>query len=236
MKFKINTQIYIDSSSISEVNKYRKLLKISGITTNPTIMKNDGVKNYYNHCKKISKKFSKLPVSLEVLSDNYNDILDQSLKLNKISKNVYVKIPIVNSKGYSNLKIIKKLLEYKIKINVTAILDKKQIKDLSDCVNSKDDVIVSIFAGRIADTLRDPIDHIKYAKKLFFKKSNSKILWASCREVLNIQQASNCRCDIVTVSPSILSKLKMYKMSLKELSISTSLMFYNDAKKANFKI
>ena len=236
MKFKSKIQLYIDSSSIAEVRKYSKLLRISGITTNPTIMKNDGVKNYFNHCKKISKNFPNIPLSLEILSDEYNDILNQSKKLNNISKNIYVKIPIVNSKGKSNLNVIKKLLENNIKINVTAILEKKQIKDLYNSVKSSDDVIVSIFAGRIADTLRDPIEYIMYAKKLFSKKVKSKILWASTREVLNIDQANNAKCDIITVSPSILSKLKMYKMSLKKLSVSTSHMFYTDAKKANFDI
>ena len=127
-------------------------------------MKNDGVKNYFSRCKKISKTFKSIPVSFEILSDDFNEIYTQSIKINSISSNVYVKIPIVNSTGKSNLKIIRKLLDLKIKINVTAILDKKQIYKLNEIVTSQDKVIISIFAGRIADTLRNPNSYIIYAK------------------------------------------------------------------------
>ena len=236
IKYNGKIKIFIDSSSISEIKKYRKKFKISGITTNPSIMKNDGVKNYFSHCKKISKTFKSIPVSFEILSDDFNEIYTQSIKINSISSNVYVKIPIVNSTGKSNLKIIRKLLDLKIKINVTAILDKKQIYKLNEIVTSQDKVIISIFAGRIADTLRNPNSYIIYAKKLFKNKKNSKILWASCREILNIKQADKINCDIITISPSILSKLKLNSKNLIQVSKETSLMFYKDALKANFKI
>ena len=236
MRYNPKIKIFLDSSSINEVQKFKKIINISGVTTNPSIMKNEGVLNYYDHCIKMRSKIHDIPLSFEILSDNREKIIDQAIKLSNIGKNIYVKIPIVNSLGKSNLAIIKKLLSENIKINVTAILNKNQISSLAKIVKNKDDVIVSIFAGRIADTLRDPLEYIKYAKIKFKNKNNSKILWASCREVLNIQQANSSNCDIITVSPSLLSKIKMYKMSLKNLSISTSLMFYNDAKKANFKI
>ena len=198
-------------------------------------MRKAGAKNYENYCKQILKITNK-PISFEVFADNEKDMINQGKKIKSWGKNIFVKVPYINSKNKFMGKVIKELNKSKIKINVTAVYKAEQTKKILSKIDKNTKVIISIFAGRMSDAGKDPIPEIKKSLEYAKKFKNVEILWASTREVLNIHQANTVKCDIITVSPSILSKLKMYKMSLRKLSISTSNMFYTDAKKANFDI
>jgi transaldolase len=237
MKLKLNkkTQIFCDGADYEEIIKMSKNPYIKGFTTNPTLMRSSGVTNYEKFCKKILKKVNKKSVSFEVFSDDLNEMYDQAIKIASWGKNVYVKIPITNTKGYSCIKLILKLIELKVKINITAVFTLDQIKKISGALNNED-CIVSIFSGRIADTGINPELIVKQAIKLFFKRKKIKVLWASTRELYNIYQAMNSKCHIVTAPISIINKLSLFNKNLKQYSLETIKMFYNDAKKANYKI
>jgi transaldolase len=237
MKLKLNkkTQIFCDGADYEEIIKMSKNPYIKGFTTNPTLMRSSGVINYEKFCKKILKKVNKKSVSFEVFSDDLNEMYDQAIKIASWGKNVYVKIPITNTKGYSCIKLILKLIELKVKINITAVFTLDQIKKISGALNNED-CIVSIFSGRIADTGINPELIVKQAIKLFFKRKKIKVLWASTRELYNIYQAMNSKCHIVTAPISIINKLSLFNKNLKQYSLETIKMFYNDAKKANYKI
>jgi transaldolase len=237
MKLKLNkkTQIFCDGADYEEIIKMSKNPYIKGFTTNPTLMRSSGVINYEKFCKKILKKVNKKSVSFEVFSDDLNEMYDQAIKIASWGKNVYVKIPITNTKGYSCIKLILKLIELKVKINITAVFTLDQIKKISSALNNED-CIVSIFSGRIADTGINPELIVKQAIKLFFKRKKIKVLWASTRELYNIYQAMNSKCHIVTAPISIINKLSLFNKNLKQYSLETIKMFYNDAKKANYKI
>ena len=227
--------IYLDTANFNQIKQNQKKHYISGFTTNPSLIKKENINvSYLEYCKKLSKITKQKPVSLEVISDNESEIFSQAKKLSKINNNIFVKIPIVNSKGKSLLKTIMKLINEDIKLNITAVFTFAQIKSLIK-IKSKKKFIVSIFAGRIADTGRDPIPYFIYAKKN--KTKNCKILWASCREILNINHAKNCGTDIITVGPEFLEKFKKLKnYNLKKFSKETAKMFYDDAISSNFKI
>jgi transaldolase len=237
MKLKLNkkTQIFCDGADYEEIIKMSKNPYIKGFTTNPTLMRSSGVINYEKFCKKILKKVNKKSVSFEVFSDDLNEMYDQAIKIASWGKNVYVKIPITNTKGYSCIKLILKLIELKVKINITAVFTLDQIKKISGALKNED-CIVSIFSGRIADTGINPELIVKQAIKLFFKRKKIKVLWASTRELYNIYQAMNSKCHIVTAPISIINKLSLFNKNLKQYSLETIKMFYNDAKKANYKI
>jgi len=237
MKLKLNkkTQIFCDGADYEEIIKMSKNPYVKGFTTNPTLMRSSGVINYEKFCKKILKKVNKKSVSFEVFSDDLNEMYDQAIKIASWGKNVYVKIPITNTKGYSCIKLILKLIELKVKVNITAVFTLDQIKKLSGALNNED-CIVSIFSGRIADTGINPELIVKQAIKLFFKRKKIRVLWASTRELYNIYQAINSKCHIVTAPISIINKLSLFNKNLKQYSLETIRMFYNDAKKANYKI
>ena len=186
-------------------------------------------------CKKILKKISK-PISFEVFSDDLHSMSRQAKVINSWGKNVYVKIPIVNSKGKTTVSLIKQLVNSKIKLNITAVFTISQVKQILKNINKDSDLIISIFSGRIADTGRDPIPIIKQALSLKKKFRKVKILWASTREVLNIYQAEKINCEIITVPNNILKKISLKNKNLHKYSIETSKDFFIDGKKSNFKI
>ena len=227
--------IYADGAVEKEIIKFNKMSIVKGLTTNPSLMKKSGVKNYINFCKKILKKVKK-PISFEIFADEENEILRQSRIISKWGKNVYVKIPIVNTKNISLNNVIKTLSNEKINLNITAIFTKKQIKGVINSLNSKTPAIISIFCGRIADAGVNPSDFIQYAKKIRKEKTNIKILWASTREIYNIIEAQNAKSDIITVPTSILNKLNLIGKNLDNYSVETVRMFYDDAKKAGYKL
>ena len=227
-------KIYLDTADIESIENFKNSNIIKGFTTNPSLMRKSNINSYSKFIKKLTSIEKRKPISLEVISDDQEEMYLQAKKISLMGSNLFIKIPITNSKGISSIKIIKKLLEEGVNLNITAVFSKKQIKSLVK-LKSKNDYIVSIFCGRIADTSRDPQSFINYAVRN--KTVKCKVLWASCREVFNIYQAFKSSADIITVDPEILRKYLAYKnYNLKQFSIETSRMFYNDAKKSKFKI
>lgn len=233
-KFKI--KIFADGADIASIKKLSKNKLIDGFTTNPSLMKAAGVKNYLKFAQNLSKTVKNKPVSLEVFSDDLVEMKSQAVKLGKISNNFNIKIPITNSKGLSTAKLIKELSADGVVCNVTAIFTLDQIKFLMKHLPKNTNIILSVFAGRIADTGYDAEKLIRKIKKFLKPFKNAKILWASTREVFNIIQAQRCGCNIITVPYSILEKLKDLGKSQKKFSLETVKMFKEDAIKAGFRI
>ena len=233
----LSIKIFSDGANLDDINKLAKNEIISGITTNPTLMRKAGVTDYYGFCKLASKYAGLKPISLEVFSDDIDEMYNQAHILSEINPNVSVKIPITNSRGVSTLDLVKKLSNEKISINVTGILSLNQIELAIDNMDSKSHSYLSIFAGRIADTGRDPLPIVKKAISLAEqKKKNIEFIWASTREVFNVYQASSINCHIITCTPDIISKLKMRNKNLDQLSLETVQMFYQDALKSGFTL
>ena len=236
MTHKFKTHIYCDGANKQDMLKRYKEGWVNGFTTNPTLMVKAGITDYQAFAKDILSEIKDLPISFEVFSDEFDDMARQARIIKSWASNVNVKIPITNSKGQSALPLIKELLQEGVKLNVTAILTEKQINGLREIMQPKDDVIVSIFAGRIADTGIDPMPIMKKAVQTYAGLSKAKILWASSREVLNLYQAEDVGCHIITMTDDQLSKIKLRGKNLEEYSLETVTMFYNDAKKAGFKL
>ncbi len=230
------TKLYCDTSNLKDIQNCLRKFKIDGVTTNPSIMRNEGVKNYKEHCKKILNLTKNKPLSVEVFADKDNEIINQALIISKWSKFIYVKVPVINTKGKFLKKVIRNLNNSNIKLNITAIFTLRQLLNIRKVINKKTPVIISIFCGRIADSGIDPEPIMKNAKKLFKKYSNVKILWASVREVYNFYQAKRCKCDIITIPPSFIKKIKSKKHNLENYSKITVKQFFDDGKKSNFKL
>ena len=210
---------------------------ITGMTTNPTLMRKAGLTDFEAFARDILQGITTKPLSLEVFSDEFPEMKRQALKINGWGKNVYVKIPITNTRGESSLPLITELANNGVKLNVTAILTLKQVEGVAKALSSKLPSIVSVFAGRIADTGVDPSAIMTESKTIMKDLPQAELLWASVREVLNIFQANDCGCHIVTVPHDILGKaIKMAGMDLGELSLDTVKMFANDAKAAGFTL
>ena len=210
---------------------------IKGLTTNPTLMRKAGISDFEAFARDILQGIKEKPLSFEVFSDDFPEMRRQAMKINSWAKNVYVKIPITNTRDESSLPLIKELANEGVKLNITAILTLKQVEGVAQSLNPKVPSFVSVFAGRIADTGVDPVPHMVECKKILKGLPSAELLWASVREVLNIFQANDCGCEIVTVPHDILNKaLKMAGMDLKELSLDTVKMFANDAKAAGFNL
>ncbi len=236
MKIKRKTKIFCDTADIKEIRKLNNHYLVSGFTTNPSLMKKFGAKNYRNYSKKILKICKKKPISFEVISDNFNEIEQQAYKINTWGKNVFVKIPVTNSKGKFSGRIIKKLSDKGLKLNITAVYTVKQVRKIIKCLNKKSETIISIFSGRMADVGKDPIPIIRQSVKLAEKFKKVKILWASTREAYNYTEALKCGCQIITMPPKIIYQISKFGKSFNELTIDTVKNFYKDALKAKFKI
>ena len=233
---KIKTKIFCDIAELKTIIKFNKKNIVKGFTTNPTLMKKAGAKDYKEYSKKILKICQKMPVSLEVFADDYQNMRDQALKINTWGKNVYVKIPVTNSKGVFMGKIIKELNNMNIKLNITAVYNFKQTQKILKLINKKSKVIISIFAGRAGDTGKDPIPEIKKSISLAKKFKNVEILWASVREPYNYIQAKQIGCHIITIPPQTIKKIENFGKSYDQLTTETIKAFYKDAKSAGFKI
>ena len=229
-------KIFCDIADISKIKKFNKKKIVKGFTTNPTLMKKAGAKDYELYSKKILKVCNKKPISFEVFADDNKNILRQALKINKWGKNVYVKIPVINSKGFFSGKIIKELNNKNIKLNITAVYNSQQTKKIINSINKKTKVIISIFAGRAADTGKDPIPEFVNSLKLAKRFKNVEILWASVREPYNYIQAKQLGCDIITIPPNIIEKIENFGKSYDQLTKETVKTFYKDAKSAKFNI
>jgi transaldolase len=210
---------------------------IKGLTTNPTLMRKAGLTDFEAFARDILQGVTVKPLSFEVFSDDFSEMKRQGLKINSWAKNVYVKIPITNTRNESSLPLIKELANEGVKLNITAILTLEQVKGVAAALNPKVPSFVSVFAGRIADTGVDPVPHMIECKKILQGMPAAELLWASVREVLNIFQANDCGCEIVTVPHDILNKaLKMAGMDLGGLSLDTVKMFAADAQAAGFTL
>ena len=208
---KIKTKIFCDIAELKQIKKFNRKKMVKGFTTNPSLMKKAGAKDYKAYSKKILKICKNKPVSLEVFADDYYNMRDQALKINKWGKNVYVKIPVTNSKGIFTGKVIKELNSMNIKLNVTAVYNSKKEKKILKLINKKSKVIISIFAGRAGDTGKDPIPEFKKSILLARKFKNVEILWASVREPYNYIQAKQIGCHIITIPPDTIEKIEKLK-------------------------
>ena len=233
----LNIQIYADGADKDGILALYKNPLIKGITTNPTLMRKAGVKDYESFAKDVLQVVTEKSVSLEVLSDEFDEMKRQALKIASWGKNVFVKIPITNTRGESSIPLIKELVANGVCVNITAILTLKQVEAAKSALSKELPSIISIFAGRIADTGRDPVTIMKAAKEMLSAYPKAQLLWASVREILNIVQAAESGCDIVTVQHDILHKaIKMINMDLNKLSLETVQMFENDARAAGFRL
>ena len=231
----MSTKIFCDIAEINQIRKFSKKKIVKGFTTNPSLMRLAGAKDYQKYSKKILKVCKK-PISFEVFGDDYNSMKSQALIINSWGKNVYVKIPVINSKGIFMGKIIKELNRKNIKLNITAVYNAHQTQKIIKCLNKKSKVIISIFAGRAADTGKDPIPEFKKSIKMSKGYKNIEILWASVREPYNYLQAKQLGCHIITVPPKIIEKIEKFGKSFSDLSIETVKGFLKDSKKSKFKI
>lgn len=230
----MKTKIFCDSANIDEIKKLLCDKRISGFTTNPSLVAKSGVKDYLGFCKNAAEICHPKPISFEILSDDMGYIYKEAKILSNINTNVYVKIPIINSEGQSTASVIERLSNEAVKINVTAVFSKAQIdtaiKVLKDNVKS----YISIFAGRIADTGLDPKEYVKYCSER--KSANHEIIWASPREIFNVIEAERSGAEIITLFPQLIDKLSLFNKDLEEFSIETSKMFFDDAKSSKFSI
>ena len=232
----MKTKIFCDIAELDLIKKFNKKKIVKGFTTNPSLMRKAGAKDYKLYSQKILKLCSNKPVSLEVFADDYANMKKQALKINTWGRNVYVKIPVTNSKGIFMGKIINELNGQSIKLNITAIYSSNQVKKILKLINKKTKVIISIFAGRAGDTGKDPIPEFKKSIALAKKYKNVQILWASVREPYNYLQAKQLGCHIITVPPSTIEKIENFGKSFEELTKETVKGFLIDSEKARFKI
>jgi len=232
----MKTKIFCDIAELNLIKKFNKKKIVKGFTTNPSLMRKAGAKDYKSYSKKILNICNNKPVSLEVFADTYKEMKKQALQINKWGKNVYVKIPVVNSKGVFTGKIIKELNNQNIKLNVTAVYTARQTKKVLKLINKKTKVIISIFAGRAGDTGKDPVPEFKNSIKMAKKFKNVEILWASVREPYNYLQAKQLKCHIITVPPATIEKIEKFGKTYNELTKETVKAFLVDSKKSKFKI
>ena len=229
------TKIYCDIADINLIKKFEKKKIVKGFTTNPSLIRKAGAKDYKNYCQKILK-ITKKPISFEVFADNEKDMLRQGEIINKWGKNIFVKVPVTNSKGVFMGKVIRKLNKKNIKINITAVYTAKQTAKILKVINKNTQVLISIFAGRMGDVGKNPIPEIKKSIFLAKKFKNVKILWASTREPYNFIEARKLNCDLRTVPPNIIEKIEKFGKSFEKLTIDTVKGFLSDSKKSKFRI
>ena len=229
------TKIFCDIADINLIQKFNKKKIVKGFTTNPSLMRKAGAKNYSKYSKAILKITNK-PVSCEVFADDAENMISQGIKISKWGKNVFVKVPITNSKGKFMGKVIKILNKSNIKLNITAVYTAKQTKQILKRINKKTKVIISIFAGRMADTGKDPIPQFKQSIKISRKYKNVEILWASTREPYNFIQAKQLGCQIITVPPPIIEKIEKFGKSFQKLTTDTVKGFLIDTRRSKFKL
>ena len=229
------TKIFCDIADINLIKKFNKKKIVKGFTTNPSLMRKAGAKDYTKYSKNILKITNK-PISFEVFADDPKNMISQGFEINNWGKNVYVKVPITNSKGAFMGKVIKKLNKDKVKLNITAVYSSNQTKKILKVIDKKTKVIISIFAGRMADKGKDPIPQFEKSLRLSKKYKNVQILWASTREPYNYLQAKKLGCHLITVPPSIIEKIEKFGKSFQNLTMDTVKGFLIDTKKSKFKL
>jgi transaldolase len=233
-KFRI--KLFADGADINDMMAVYKQGLVSGFTTNPSLMRKAGVRDYERFAKEVLKDIRDMPISFEVFADDFADMEREARKIASWGNNVYVKIPVTNTRGESAVELIKKLSGDGLKLNVTAILNAEQVQAVSEALAPSVPSIVSVFAGRIADTGRDPIPIMKESLGILKHNPKAELLWASSRELFNVVQAEMSGCHIITVTNEILKKIPMVGKDLKELSLDTVKMFHSDAAAAGYSI
>ena len=232
----MTTKIFCDIAELDQVEKFNKKKIVKGFTTNPSLMRKAGAKDYKSYSKEILKICNNKPVSFEVFADEYKEMKIQAMKINTWGKNVYVKIPVANSKGKFMGRIIGELNKQNIKLNITAVYNSKQTEKILKLINKKTKLIISIFAGRAGDTGKDPVPEFVKSIKLSKKYKNVEILWASVREPYNYLQAKQLGCHIVTVPPATIERIENFGKTFEQLTKETVKAFLVDSKKSKFKI
>ena len=229
-------KIFCDIADVNQIKKFNKLKLVKGFTTNPSLMRKAGAEDYKSYSKKILKICKNKPISFEVFADDNKSMIEQGIKINSWGKNIYVKVPVVNSKNKFTGKVIKSLNQKNIKLNITAVYTAKQTKKILKSINKKTKVIISIFAGRAGDTGKDPVPEFVKSIKISKNFKNVEILWASVREPYNFIQAKQLGCHIITIPPSIIQKIRNFGKSFDQLTKETVKGFLTDSKKSKFKI
>ena len=232
----MNTKIFCDIADLSSIKKFNKKQIVKGFTTNPSLMRKAGAKDYKSYSKQILQVCKNKPVSFEVFADDQKSMIKQGNEINTKKKNVYVKVSVVNSKNKFSGKVIKELNSKNIKLNITAVYTAKQTSKILKVINKKTSIIISIFAGRASDTGKDPIPEFVKSIKLAEKFKNVEILWASVREPYNFLQAKQLGCHIITIPPTLIEKIEKFGKSFNQLTVETVKAFLIDSKKSNFKL
>jgi len=232
----MSTKIFCDIADLSFIKRFNKKKIVKGFTTNPSLMRKAGAKNYEEYSKQILKICRRKPISFEVFADNNKSMIEQGKKINTWGKNVYIKVPVVNSKNEFSGNVIRELNNKGIKLNITAVYTAKQTEKILKLINKRTKVIISIFAGRAGDTGKDPIPEFIKSIKLAKKFKNVDILWASVREPYNFLQAKQLGCHIITIPPTIIEKIENFGKSFKQLTTETVKAFLIDSRKSKFKI
>ena len=232
----MSIKVFCDIADLNKIKKFNKINLVKGFTTNPTLMRKAGAKDYKSYSKQILKVCNKKPISFEVFADNSKSMIEQGILINKWGKNVYVKVPVVNSKNEFMGNVIKELNNKDIKLNITAVYTANQTAKILKKINKKTKVIISIFAGRASDTGKDPIPEFIKSIKIAKRFKNVEILWASVREPYNYTQAKQLGCHIITIPPNIIEKIQKFGKSFNQLTQETVKNFLIDSRKSNFKI
>ena len=232
----MSIKIFCDIADLRLIKKFTKKIIVKGFTTNPSLMRKAGAKNYEIYSKQLIKASAKKPISLEVFGDDYKSMIKQGIIINNWGKNVYVKVPVVNSKNQFTGKVIKKLNKKKIKLNITAVYTSKQTEKILKVIDKKTKVIISIFAGRAGDTGKDPVPEFIKSIRMARNFKNVEILWASVREPYNFIQAKQLGCHIITIPPAIINKIEKFGKTFKYLTLETVKAFLKDSRKSKFKI
>ena len=232
----MSIKIFCDIADLNLIKKFNKKKIVKGFTTNPSLMRKAGAKDYKSYSKKILNVCNNKPISLEVFADDFNSMINQGIEINNWGKNVYVKVPVVNSKNKFTGKVIQELNRKNIKLNITAVYTSKQTEKILKKINKKTKVIISIFAGRAGDTGKDPVPEFIKSIKIAKRFKNVEILWASVREPYNYIQAKHLGCHIITIPPAIIEKIQNFGKSFNQLTTETVKAFLIDSKKSNFKI
>ena len=232
----MKAKIFCDSADFKVIKKLATKSIVKGFTTNPSLMRISGAKDYKKYSLNLLKVCKKKPISLEVFADTTDKMLEQAYTINSWGKNIYIKIPVVNSKGFFTGNVIRKLSNSGLKLNITAVYTVPQVRKIIKCINKKSKTIISIFAGRMSDVGKDPVPIIKRSVHLTKKFKNVEILWASTREAYNYMQSNKYGCSIITMPPSIIEKISKFGKSYQELTLDTVQKFLKDSKNSNFKI
>ena len=232
----MGTKIFCDIADLESIKKFNKKKIVRGFTTNPSLMRKAGAKDYQLYSKQILKVCKNKPISFEVFADDLNSMIDQGRKINTWGSNVYVKVPVVNSKNKFTGRVIKELNRQNIKLNITAVYTAKHTQKILKQINKNTKVIISIFAGRAGDAGKDPVKEFKKSINMVKKFRNVEILWASVREPYNFTQAKQLGCHIITIPPSVIEKIEKFGKSFNQLTTETVKAFLVDSRKSNFKI